>query len=89
MEWNAEKIHLPFNGVGVFNSEEWNAEKIRRGCGGMVRKERGIVRKETGGPSGMLRKFPVARCGRSLGDKGLNIQNLHLFGFSEFHCSVH
>ena len=38
---------------------EWNIEKTLGIARGMTRKERGIVRKKTETPSGILRKFPV------------------------------
>jgi hypothetical protein len=44
-------------GVTLLFEREWNIEKIREIASGMLRKDRGIVRKKTTTPSGIVRKF--------------------------------
>jgi hypothetical protein len=68
---------------------EWNIEKIRGIASGMTRKERGIMRKKLGAPSGMVRNIPAVQNGRSMGDKEWNVKHLRTLCFSEFHSHVH
>ena len=75
--------------IALLFEREWNIEKIRGIASGMTRKERGIMRKKLGAPSGMVRKIPAVQNGRSMGDKEWNIKDLRTFCFSEFHSHVH
>ncbi len=43
--------------LALLFEREWNIEKIREIASGMLRKDRGIVRKKTTTPSGIVRKF--------------------------------
>ena len=55
--------------IALLFEREWNIEKIREIASGMMRKERGIMRKKLGAPGGMVRKIPAIQNGRSMGDK--------------------
>jgi hypothetical protein len=87
-ERNREKTYKD-DEIALLFEREWNIEKIRGIASGMTRKERGIMRKKLGAPSGMVRKIPAVQNGRSMGDKEWNVKDLRTFCFSEFHSHVH
>jgi len=75
--------------LALLFEREWNIEKIREIASGMLRKDRGIVRKKTTTPSGIVRKFAGVQRDRCVSDNRLDVKDLRGFGFSVFHSRVH
>jgi hypothetical protein len=87
-EWNAEKTYKD-DEMGLLFEWEWNIEKTRGIDSGMVRKERGIERKKTETPSGILRKMSGVLRRRGRSDKAQDVKYLGTLCFSAFHSHVH
>ena len=87
-ERNREKT-LQDDEMALLFEWEWNIEKTRGIASGMARKHRGIMRKKTQTPSGILRKISGVLIGRCRRDKESDIKHLGTLCFSEFHSCVH